>query len=299
MLMSVHSEALYELLIKNPVTSFNSPFANSMLTVSEKILDEYDSKFTDPTEKNIYQAFITAMHSRLKYTSASTPLPGLCINGDYVHAGRVGGRYLVLSQNQQLSTLSLASLDSYAVRSGAFPNVFEKTAQPGFSPFEIHKLKHNTKNPPSSISRFFSAEERVTIYDKHINTDSLSLINYLIKHCSHSCSVNIITSARASSMSLSEIVQGTNLNGNQTLRVCIAAQSSISRIHDRHIFVGENTELHFPRGLDCYGKSPSWTNKSAVVHIHEASKGQVVSIEIQSSSSGSRSPIRVRSCVIG
>lgn len=300
MLLAIHAEALFEMLVSKPVDIFNSPFSHSRIALTVNILDEYEAKFASTVSgKMMYQSFMQAISDRFKSVDPQFASLGCTIADDYFSASRSGGRYLALAAGQAPCAASKGILSKIGVRAGPFPTLFESTANSGYKPFESHYLVHGKRNSPDAIGRFFREESRITVYDKYINEASLDLINYAMSLASDACSLVVITSSAGGAMSLRQIRRAIVLRGKQSATVDAADNTTIALIHDRHIFVSSDVELHLTRGADCFGRSPAWVNEAAAVHVYDTSIGSDVTIKFKRDSSGaSRRPIKVKSCVI-
>lgn len=296
MLFSAHPDALYENLILSHVDPFDNVFAHSRISVTEGLLAEYEQRFSGMTERQLLTSLMSSLGARLKVVKATKFEKMSSLGGNLQAAANYGGKNLVLASGHLLGDSDKAVLESLGIRFGQLPQVFDATCQLGFAPFERFVLSDGDNASPECITRFFRGEQAVTFYDKFINSDAISFINYILPHLAEKCTIMVVTSRQG--LSLQTIRAQINPGRQQRVIVEQADVSTTSRFHDRHVFIGKHYQIHIPRGLDLFGSAPNWRNLNGELSVYDCADGRDATISFIGDGKSKRAPLRLKACVI-
>ncbi|MDY4295810.1 MULTISPECIES: MIT C-terminal domain-containing protein [unclassified Xanthomonas] len=297
MLFAANPEALYENIISNQIDPFDNVFSHSRLTVTPGLIDEYERKFSGITERQIFQSLLSSLGSRLKLVKCVPTTPIASIGGDLQTAANYGGKNLMISSACKVSPADQSILELLGIRYGDLNCLFEPTCLIGFSPFEKFILKIGDNKSPDIIGRFFEKEKCVTFYDKHINSSSIDLINFLIPRLADDCTIAVVTS-KNSIISTDKIRAGLVAKKRQKIFVETADSRTTEIFHDRHIFVGSHYQIHIARGLDIFGRASTWNNLNGEICVYDCSLGTDISLSFEPCRGKRRRDIRLKACVI-
>jgi len=295
MLLALQYEALVQAVMAPDKQ--NGIFSRSKIALTRAVLEEYNSKVSaDPEFANYYFPFIQAVSNKLKILP-SLNSEGLSLIEEYIYSAKYGGKKLALSDFTELSPTDSKNCELNGVRIIKVDDLFADEGRLGYEPFEIYKISHGAKCNPSLIEHFFKNESHVLFYDKYINQDAVSLINYLIGHTHPQCSITIVTSRNAACdiRSIRALVKS---GGTRKIRIELADRATSERIHDRFIYVDRHYELHIPRGLDLFGGFPDWVNSNGVINVYDVFKcGVEIQLSFESHGNNRPRPITIRSIV--
>lgn len=276
MLLTVHANALYEILVTTDDDTHSRKLTHSRMVASDWILEHMDSRFSSPTERSLLHSFLSVMGTagNLRLINSSQDPSELV---EYEAASHHGGKNLIMADPAQIPAPDMKSLTARGTRVRDINSLMYKGSLPGVIPFETHALPHlKSQNPQSIVGSFFGGANHAVFYDKFINEQSCSFISMALSNMSETATIDIITSDRA--LSPSQIRTNVHLNQNQKLQIEIADYNTEQLLHERYCYIDTGYEIYAPRGLDCFGKSPSWKNMNTTISIFDNHDGNEVKI---------------------
>lgn len=297
MLFSLHADALKEILA-TPQKE-HSVFARSKICLTEKILDEYEKVASDPILANYFYPFMAQMQGRLKLIDLKLESTKKLseIDQHYLASSKYGGRKLVISSSQNIDENIEQVYENSGISFIETSLIYSDDGKLGFEPFERHQLHHMQSCPPACLDPFFKNEARLLFFDKHINEDSISLINRFISLTSENSQTIIVTSEK-SKLDKKAIRLKIKLKDGQKVRVEFADKKTCDRVHDRFIYIDNHYEIHIPRGLDTFGREPKWINSNCTIALYDVfNSGNKLTLSFIPDQGNAPRPISVNSIV--
>lgn len=276
MLLAVHANALYEILVSNEDETHSRNLTHSRIVASDWILDHLDSRFPNPTERSLLQSFLSIMGTTgnlrlINNTQDPTE------TGEYEAASHHAGKNLIMVDRTKITASELKKLTARGTRVRDVKSLTYKGSLPGISPFETHILPHQkSQNPQSIVGSFFGGANHAVFYDKFINEQSCSFISMALGNMCDTASIDVITSDRG--LEPGKIRAAIKNKPNQKIRIETADYSTEQLLHERYCYIDTGYEIYAPRGLDCFGKSPHWKNMNTTVSIYDNHDGNNVEI---------------------
>lgn len=145
-------------------------------------------------------------------------------------------------------------------------------------------LKRNGTESFSILEKYFLAEDRVVIYDKYINNNTMDFLSFIASKLQNNSNLIIFTSKkRKNTLDTNQIVQNLEtINSNLNINAYVAHNDFISDHHDRFIFLGDRIHMVFPAGLDSFGPINTSTglrkNKYTQINIYATNKNNTLTI---------------------
>lgn len=285
MLTSITPKGMFEYLKMSPFRYCKISSARIGATVN--LLERYEEQFAgDVNLLSFYQQFIVS-----RYANGLMKL-AVCDSVDLVDnclsASRIAGKNLVdASDGASFVGADVVRINDYGVRILSPLNPVYDGVQDGITPFEMHVLMEGgICTPGSKFGRIIIGSESLVFYDKCVNASSCALISQLLSYCSPGANVVVIRGA-GSRIDVDGIFNSVDIPVGVSLVVETATLETCRLFHDRFCYIDDQYEVHFPRGLDCFGGSPHWQNKNSIVYVHDSSHGVFVDFCFESGGSAS------------
>ncbi|MBB3804824.1 hypothetical protein FHR51_000935 [Xanthomonas arboricola] len=277
MLFAIDADALYEAITSDNSDVHTNIISHSKIVSSDPVLDLFEKRFSNGVERDLLRNFLATMagFGRIKFIPHSDSEDDF---EHYVDAGYAGGKNFLLNDLNRVSVEQAEILANKGIKAHTKKSITYQGSKIGYEPFEVHTNAHNTRrNPRETLGRFFKGAAFALFYDKFINDKSCSFITEMISHMQDDSEIFVVTSDRCE-IDATNIRKKILAGKKQRLQIEIASHQTTNFLHDRYCYIDSHYELHIPRGLDCFGKKPTWNNVNSQVFVYDCFNGKKIEI---------------------
>lgn len=274
-----------------------SALASATVGITEKIFEQYNDA-ADRDGTGFFKDFLSWLISDPenyfkipkdlidKYFSSSK-LEEYAIAAYFNGNKHITGNSSEISKTESCQTLNLEIIDASTFE-------YKKKKNQGTNIVDIIDINSKTRHPPSTITKYFSSEIRVVIYDRYLKPSSLELIESIAKKINKKSELVIISEFNSGvshadcSSKIKPIIRNT--------KTYYPNFSESSEWHDRHIHLGDRLHMTFSSGIDCFGIRPKHENRECQITIyHIAEQNELKTYHVMSTTNKSKTKVHTLS----